>query len=64
MLNHHNSWFTHWGQVTHICASVLNIICPDSSLSPGLRQAIILTNAGMLFIELLGRNFSEMLVEV
>ena len=34
---------THWGRVTHICVSKLNIIGSDNGLSPGRRQAIIWT---------------------
>ena len=41
---------THWGQVTHICVRKLNIIGSDNGLSPGRRQAIIWTNAGILLI--------------
>ena len=41
---------THWGQVTHICVSKLTIIGSDNGLSPGRRQAIIWTNAVVLFI--------------
>ena len=36
----------------------------DNGLSPGWRQAIIWTNAGILFIGTLGINFSEILSEV
>ena len=54
---------THWGRVTHICVSNLNIIVPDNGLSPGRRQAIIWTNAGILLIGSLGTNFSEILIE-
>ena len=50
---------THWGQVTHICVSKLTIIGADNGLSPGQRQAIIWTNAGILLIGPLGTNFSE-----
>ena len=32
---------THWGRVTNICVSNLNIIGSDNGLSPGRRQAII-----------------------
>ena len=42
--------WTHWGQVTHICVNKLNIIGSDNGLSPGRRQAIIRTNAGILLI--------------
>ena len=41
---------THWGRVTHICASTLTIIDSDNGLSPGGRQAIIWTSAGILLI--------------
>ena len=34
---------THWGRMTHICGSKLTIIGSDNGLSPGRRQAIILT---------------------
>ena len=54
----------HWGRVTHICVSKLNIICSDNGLSPGRRQAIIWTNAGMLLIGSLGTNFIEILIEI
>ena len=50
---------THWGRVTHICVSKLIIIGSDNGLSPGRRQAIIWTNAGILLIGPLGTNFSE-----
>ena len=39
---------THWGRVMHICVSKLTIIGSDNGLSPGQRQAIIWTNAGLL----------------
>ena len=55
---------THWGRVTHICVSNLIIIGSDNGLSPGRRQAIIWTNAGILLIGLLGTNFSEILTEI
>ena len=44
---------THWGKTT--------IIGSDNGLSPGRRQAIIWTNAGILLIGTLGTNFSEIL---
>ena len=50
---------THWGRVTHICIGKLTIIGSDNGLSPGRRQAIIWTNAGILLIRPLGTNFSE-----
>ena len=52
---------THWGRVTHICVSELTIIGSDNGLSPGRRQAIIWTNAGILLIRTLGTNVSEIL---
>ena len=55
---------THWGRVTHICVSNLTIIGSDNGLSPGRRQAIIWTNAGILLIGLSGTNFSEILIEI
>ena len=55
---------THWGRVTHICISKLNIIGSDNGLAPGRRQAIIWTNAGILLIGPLRTNFSEILVEI
>ena len=39
-----------WGRLTHICVSKLTIIDSDDGLSPGRRQAIIWTSAGILFI--------------
>ena len=55
---------THWGRVTHICVSRLTITGSDNGLSPGRRQAIIWTNAGILLIWPLGTNFSENLIEI
>ena len=55
---------THWGRVTHICVSKLTIIGSDNGLSPGRRQAIIWTNAGILLIVPLGTNFSEILINI
>ena len=55
---------THWGQVTHICVGNLAIIGSDNGLSPGRRQAIIWTNAGISLIGPLGTNFSEILIEI
>ena len=50
--------------MTHICVSDLTIIGSDDGLSPGRRQAIIRTNAGLLLITSLGTNFSEFLIEI
>ena len=55
---------THWGRVTHICVSRLTITGSDNGLSPGRRQAIIWTNAGILLIGPLGTNFSENLIAI
>ena len=49
----------HWGQVTHICVNNLAIIGSDHGLSPGQRQAIIWTNAGISSIKLFGTNFTD-----
>ena len=59
----HNA-LTHWGRATHICVNNLTIIASDNGLSPGRRQAIIWTSAGILLIGPLGTNFSEILVEI
>ena len=57
------SWLlTHWGRTTHICVGKLTIIGSDNGLSPGRRQAIIWTNAGILLIGPLETNFSEILI--
>ena len=56
---------THWGRVTHICVNKLTIIGSENGLSPGRRQAIILTNAGILLIGPLWTKFSgEILIEI
>ena len=55
---------TIWGRVTHICVGNLTIIGIDKDLSPGRYQAIIGTNAGILLIEPLGTNLSEIVIEV
>ena len=49
---------THWGRVTHVCTSKLNI-GSENGLSPSRRQAIIWTNAGIWLIRALGTKFSE-----
>ena len=53
---------THWGRVMHICVGNQTIISSDCSLSPGRRQAIIWTSAGILCTGPLGTNFSEILI--
>ena len=55
---------THWGRVTHTCFGKLTIIDSNNGLSPVRRQAIIWTNAGILLIEPLGTNFSEILIGI
>ena len=50
--------------MTHICVGNLSSIGSDNGLSPGRRQAIIRTNAGILLIRPLGTNFSDFLVEI
>ena len=60
----HLDYLTHWGRVTHICVNKLTIIASDNGLSPGRRQAIIWTSAGILLIGPLGTNFSEILIEI
>ena len=41
---------------THICVNKLTIIGSDNGLSPGRRQAIIWTNAGIVLIRTSGTN--------
>ena len=50
--------------MTHICVGKLTIIGSNNGLSPGRRQAIILTNAGILLIGPLGTKFSEILIGI
>ena len=57
-------FLTHWGRVMHICVGNLTIIGSDNGLSPGRRQAIIWTNAGILLIGPPETNFSEMLIGI
>ena len=57
-------YLTHWGRVTNICVGNLTIIGSDNGLSPGRRQAIIWTNAGILLIGPLRTNFSEILIGI
>ena len=44
--------------------SKLTIIGSDNGSSPGRRQAIILTNSGILSIQTLRTNFSEILGKI
>ena len=48
----------------HICVSKLAIIGSDNGLSPGRRQAISWTNAGILLIGPFGTNFNEILIGI
>ena len=59
-------WLTHWGRVTHTCigVSIFTITGSDNGLSPGRRQVIIWTSDGILLIEHVGTNFSEILIEI
>ena len=50
--------------MTHICVGKSTIIASDNGLSPGRRQAIIWTNAGILLIGPLGTKFNEILIEI
>ena len=50
--------------MTHICVGKLTIIGSDNGLSPGRRQAIIWTNAGLLSIGPLRTYFSENLIKI
>ena len=54
----------YWSRVMHIYVGILTIIGSDNGLSPGRRQAIIWTNAGILLIWRLGTKFSEILIEI
>ena len=50
--------------MTHICFSEPTSIGSDNGLSPGRRQAIIWTNAGILLIGPLGTNLSDILIQI
>ena len=54
----------HWGQMMHKCVSKLTIIGSDNDLLPGWCQAIIWSNARILWIRNLGTNFSEILSKI
>ena len=55
---------THCSRVTHIWIGKLTIIGPDNGVSPGRRQAIIWTSAGILLVGSLGTHFSEILIGI
>ena len=61
---HTRKILTHWGWVMHMCVGNLTIIGSNNDLSPGRRQAIIWTNAGILIIGHLRTNFSEISIEL
>ena len=66
IIRYHNIppvFLNHWGKVTYICVSKLNI-ASNNGLSPGRRQAIIWTSAGILWIWPIGTIVSEMLIEM
>ena len=50
--------------MTHICVGKLIIIGSDNGLSPGRRQAIIWTNAGIRLMGPLGINFNQILIQI
>ena len=55
---------THWSRVTLICVNKITIIGSYNGLSPGRRQVIIWTNAGILLIGPVGITFTEIWIEV
>ena len=50
--------------MTHIYVVKLTVIGSDNGLSPGRRQAIIWTNAGILLIGPLGTNVIDILIGI
>ena len=50
--------------MAHICVSEIIIIGSDNGFSPGRRQAIIWTSAGILLIGSFGIHLSEILIEI
>ena len=48
----------------HICIGKLTVIGSDNDLLPGQCQAIVWTNVGILLIQTLETNFSEILNEI
>ena len=57
---HQQTWY--WPNNTEYFLS--SFIGSDNGLSPGQRQAIFWTNAGILLIEPLGTNFSEIWIKI
>ena len=62
--SHHSFRVFHWGQLTHIYVGNRTIIGSNNGLSLGRRQDIVCTNAGMLLIGTMGKNFSDILSEI
>ena len=56
-------WLTYRGVVTHICVGI-RTVGSDKGFSPGRHQAIIWSNAGILFIGPLGTDFNEILIKI
>ena len=50
--------------MTHICVKKLTNIGSDIGLSPGRRQTIIRTNAGILLTGHQSTNFGDILIEI
>ena len=50
--------------MTHLCVGKLTVIGSDNGMSPGRRQALIWTSAGILLTGPLGTNFSEILIGI
>ena len=52
--------------MVHVCVGNLTIVGPDNGLSPGRRQVIVWTNAGILLIghKRQGTNLSEILIDI
>ena len=50
--------------MAHLCVGKLTIIVSNNGLSPGRRQVIIWTNAGILLVGPLETNFSEIEIEI
>ena len=57
-------YLTQLGRVTHVCLDNIAGIGPGNGLSPGRRQAIIWTIAGISLILPLRTNFSEILIKI
>ena len=66
LLIHVGLKLTHWGRVTHIGVSKLNLPSLVQIIACHMAgaKAIIWTNAGILLIGPMGTNFSEILIEI